>query len=381
MNVAYVHTGSWPSNSPSTTFTTQNAAALAREFDRCWFFVKRNHEGEPARVFEEEFGASMPEGLDVRSIRPHLDLSNRFFYAQVLKELRRIHRDEGLSVVISRNVTFLPYLAGLRRELGIPVVFESHDFYADLSMRDDIDRAKHRRQERLERLYLPKVTALVCLQEAQKRLYQQAFPGLDIVVARTGIDSFHRRTGPGRYVTYIGSFDEHKGVELLVRAAQHSKTRPPLLIIGGKRAAQIERVEEMARALAPDVSVAVKGWMDKVALRGHLDETAVGVLPLADTFFNRHITSPLKLFDYYGHRIPVVAADLPTLRELVDDGVTGLFHAPGDAADLARALDELLSSADLRERMSRSIYTECEKYLWSERARQLAEFVRGLNRS
>lgn len=381
MKVAYVHTGSWPSNSPSTTFTTQTAAALAREVDRCWFFVKRNHEGTPASVFEREFGSSMPERLRVRSIRPRLTFSNRFFYRQVEREIRRLHRREGIDAVVCRNVTFLPYLVRLKRALGVPVLFESHDFYADLSIRDDIDRRTSRKQQRLERRFLPQVSALVCLQEAQKRLYRKSFPGIDILVARTGIESFRRRSGSGRYVTYIGSFDEHKGVELLIRAAQSSKTKPPLLIVGAKRPAQMLRIEELARTLAPDVSVTVAGWANKIVLREHLDDTAVGVLPLQDTFFNRHITSPLKLFDYYSHGVPVIAADLPTLRELVDDGVTGLFYTPEDEAGLARTLDELWSREDLRARMSGNIYRECGKFLWSERAKQLAEVIRNLNRS
>ena len=42
MNVAYVHTGQWPSNSPSFTFVTLNAIGMSTEFEECFLFVKKN---------------------------------------------------------------------------------------------------------------------------------------------------------------------------------------------------------------------------------------------------------------------------------------------------------------------------------------------------
>ena len=41
MKIAYVHTGLWPSNSPSFTFVTYNTNAIAQEFEKCYLFVKK----------------------------------------------------------------------------------------------------------------------------------------------------------------------------------------------------------------------------------------------------------------------------------------------------------------------------------------------------
>ena len=51
---------------------------------------------------------------------------------------------------------------------------------------------------------------------------------------------------------------------------------------------------------------------------------------------------------------PVVSVRSGGTHELVQDGVTGLLVAPGDAASLARALVGLLQDADLRESMSKA---------------------------
>ncbi|MBD3368991.1 glycosyltransferase [Candidatus Fermentibacteria bacterium] len=379
MRLAYVHTGLWPSDSPSTTFTTYNAAALAEECDRFWLFNKRNYEGSVKEVLNNRFGMEMPPDLELRSLRWLLRFTNRLYYRRVLRQLRSIHRRLGLDAVISRNVTFLSHLAGLREELGVPAVFESHDFYADLSERSDAGRGAVRRS-RLERRYLPQVSCLVCLQESQRKLYREAFPDLRIELARTGIHRVHPRTEPGRFVTYVGSLEDRKGIEVLLRAARASQSKPPLLIVGGRSADEVENVRQAAAGLAPDVSIELTGWVGKPELSRLLGRTAIGLLPLRDTFFNRHVTSPLKLFDYLAHGVPVIASDLPTLRELIVEGSTGLFYRPEDSDQLAGRIDELWEDPERRAGMTESIYEECPKYLWSNRAKKLVGVVRELGK-
>jgi len=53
------------------------------------------------------------------------------------------------------------------------------------------------------------------------------------------------------------------------------------------------------------------------------------------------------IFEAFAHRRPVIAADLGTMRELVEHGRNGLCFAPGDAASLAAQLRRLLEEPDL----------------------------------
>jgi glycosyltransferase involved in cell wall biosynthesis len=47
----------------------------------------------------------------------------------------------------------------------------------------------------------------------------------------------------------------------------------------------------------------------------------------------------------------VIASDVPVLRELVDDGKTGLLVPPGDVVQLARHMRLLLQDAGLRAQL------------------------------
>lgn len=376
MNIAYVHTGRWPSNSPSMTFATMTATGFAEAGHTCHFFIRRNSSDDAATVFRKVFDRDPPAGLHVHQVSmPSVLRTNRLFHWRVSRTLRAMARAGTLDVVMSRACTFLPSLARLRSQLGVLCWFESHDFHADLSLRDTAPGATARRNSALEQRYLPEVDGLVCLQNAQRKLYERALSGVRAVVARTGVTRIvHGDLSQRRCVGYVGSTERHKGVELLVRAAASSRTRPPVLVVGGKTASEVEAVEAMAVEAGYGEHTEVTGWEDKAGLDHHLRRIRVGVVPLRDTFFNRHVTSPLKLFDFYGYGIPVIGADLPTMRELVEPGVTGELFQPDSVEALAEAIDRQMElSDDAYAERSVKVYARAGDLLWTKRAEQLVD--------
>lgn len=380
MKIAYIHTGLFPSNSPSFTFAAMNAVGLAKFFDHCYFFIKKKSSTPSAEIFKQYFDIQPPANLSVLQIKNNSILkTNYFFFKNVYRELKKLSRANELDVVISRNVTFLPYLAKLKNKFGVPAIFESHDFFADLSVRTDINQKRRIRYEKIERKYVPQISGVICLQQAQKEWYQKVYPDQHIHVARTGIAEIHHHPFENRrYVTYIGSFQSHKGIEVLIQALGHSTSKPLLLIIGGKDQKEIATIQKLIHDFYDSSKVTITGWINKADLEQYLKQTALGILPLQDTFFNRYLTSPLKLFDFYAYGIPVIASDLPTTRELVLENETGLFFQPGDQVTLAQKIDVLLSNPEILKYMSEKVYEVAKHYLWENRAKQIWDMIENL---
>ena len=67
------------------------------------------------------------------------------------------------------------------------------------------------------------------------------------------------------------------------------------------------------------------------------------------------------------NRLPVVATAVGGIPELVIDRETGLLVPPRDPERLARALQELLDSPDLRKRMGESGRRRVEDYFTLEK--------------
>ena len=63
------------------------------------------------------------------------------------------------------------------------------------------------------------------------------------------------------------------------------------------------------------------------------------MLPNTASAISERYTSPLKLFEYLSLGRPIVASDLPAIREVLTDNETALLVPPGDPAALASAAD------------------------------------------
>ncbi|MFZ1291950.1 MAG: glycosyltransferase [Melioribacteraceae bacterium] len=372
MKIAYVHTGKWPSNSPSFTFVTNNAIALASEFDECFLFVKNNSDKNSKEIVSENFDLAVPNNLFIERINClSIINSNYFYYHKVNSKLKKLFSKNKIDVVITRNPTFLKYLVKIKIKYKTKVFFETHDFYSNLKLRDDINPAKKKHIEKIENKYIPKLDGVICLQNSQKELYEEKFQQTKIYLARTGLQKVNNINLEKNFVTYIGSLDKHKGVIQLIKAAALTKSKPKLLIIGGKTKLEIENIQKIVDKNYNKNSVKITGWVSKKELGEYLTKTAIGIVPLEETFFNKYLTSPLKLFDYFSFCIPVIATDLPTTRELIVENKTGLFFQNID--ELANRIDELILNPNKIDEMRNEIFIYAQKYLWINRAKELRE--------
>ncbi len=377
MNIAYIHTGMWPKDSASTTFATMTAVSLAEEGAACRLFMRRFSEAPVDELFRRIFDMDRPDKADLFLVEPGRFFRwNRFFYNRVFNELEKMADAGALDAIVSRGCTSLPWLVKISKTHNVQAWYEPHNFFGNLAVRDDLAGKKRKRHSRIEKKYLPRVTGLICLLNEQKQLFEKQYPGIRTVVAHGGIREVAYSDGNvRRSIACIGSLDRHKGIDLLIRAAAKSRCRPPVIIIGGKSDKEIEAFRAFASSLGYGDKTSVTGWVKKAELRRLLAGIRVGVLPLTDTFFNRHLTTPLKLFDFFGSGVPVIASDLPSLRELVQENETGVFFPPGDVDRLAGRIDELFSDEKRCEKMVPKVVSAAEKLLWSVRARKILSAV------
>jgi glycosyltransferase involved in cell wall biosynthesis len=55
----------------------------------------------------------------------------------------------------------------------------------------------------------------------------------------------------------------------------------------------------------------------------------------------------ISILEAMAHGVPVIANDIPGMREIIDDGVNGFLVSPGDSVDLAGKIGLLLENTDL----------------------------------
>jgi glycosyltransferase involved in cell wall biosynthesis len=186
---------------------------------------------------------------------------------------------------------------------------------------------------------------------------------------------------PSPAVYYVGQLYPWKGAGLVVEAAALVR-RARFVVVGGMpngRAGDADVAELAARARKVGAAdrVELRGYVPYGRVRDELAGAAVALLPLPDEPVARYFTSPLKLFDYMAAGVPIVASDLPSLREVLRDGDNALLVAPGDAAAAAGAIDRLLADPALARRLASQALLDVRAYTWDARAARLLEFLKG----
>jgi glycosyltransferase involved in cell wall biosynthesis len=185
------------------------------------------------------------------------------------------------------------------------------------------------------------IARFFCISAAQRDLLVSAgMPGERMAVKHNFVtDPGVRRTGDGKHVLFLGRVTEEKGVGLLMRAWDRlgGALGVPLVIAGTG-----PMQDEVATWAAARADVSYVGLRNKAECRALTADAVAVVAP--STWLEAF---GLVVVEAMAAGVPTVAASHGAFPELVDDGVTGLLHAPNDPASLA---DQLRKVAGDRNR-------------------------------
>jgi glycosyltransferase involved in cell wall biosynthesis len=130
---------------------------------------------------------------------------------------------------------------------------------------------------------------------------------------------------PPSYVLFVGTDEPRKNLPLLVAAHAGLPDAPPLLLVGPSGwGRQTEEGRRVRRA----------GYLDEADLAGVVAAASVLVLPSRDEGFG------ITALEALACGVPVVAADLPALREVL--GEQAIFFGGEDPEALAGAIAQAL---------------------------------------
>lgn len=155
--------------------------------------------------------------------------------------------------------------------------------------------------------------------------------GVDLPVS--GSDRSRRRERDAFDLVTVGSLIPRKDMATVLRALAALTGSPRLVVIGD--GVQRVQLEDLAHRLGIGDRVIFAGAVNPDRVVDHL---AVGdALVLASRSEGR----PNAVLEAFAAGVPVVATDIPGVRELVQHRITGLCFPPGDWRALAERLDEL----------------------------------------
>ena len=273
-------------------------------------------------------------------------------------------RRADADVVYSRDPVALSLLGRKRWR----AVWETHDSSAS----------------RIQRWCARQVPKVVAITEGLRSYWsERGIPAEHIVVAPDAVDlddfanpetkdAARRRLGlpqDTKAALYIGRLDGWKGIETLLEASKLLPKDITVVVIGG----EIAQVSAMAQKYP---HVRFLGYRPYQELPDNQQAADVLVLPnTARSETSARFTSPLKLFTYMASGIPIVASDLPSIREVLDERSACLV-APDDPRVLAEGIERLLADPAWAAHIAREAAERVKMYSWSKRAETIRDFIR-----
>jgi glycosyltransferase involved in cell wall biosynthesis len=214
---------------------------------------------------------------------------------------------------------------------------------------------------RAMRTWDKKVDIYIALSEfAKLKFVQGRFPRDRIVVKPNFVHPDPRqKTSAGEYALFVGRLCEEKGVRILINAWRELATNVPLCVVGDGRLRE-EMEAQIKKFGLSQITMLGEVPLDRVVHWMHGARFLVSPSLWYEGF-------PVTVAEAYACGLPVIASELGSLAEIVVPGRTGLHFKPGDAAELARAVDWAWSHNDHVQRMGRQARIEFERKYTAER--------------
>jgi glycosyltransferase involved in cell wall biosynthesis len=176
-------------------------------------------------------------------------------------------------------------------------------------------------------------------------------------------------------LAYVGSLQQGKGVENLLRALALLEKNFVLTVIGGTPEADFRLQRRLSEELHLTDRVCFTGRLEQAAIAGRLADCDIFVIPMNtdEDFF-----APIKMYEGQGLALPIAATPMPSLRRGLKDGVNAMFAEGTEPGDLAALLWRLAAQPDLRRSMRRNNAAAARKLSAGARAARLLDRMREL---
>lgn len=173
-----------------------------------------------------------------------------------------------------------------------------------------------------------------------------------------------------KIVLYTGHLYPWKGVNTLAQASKHLSDETAIYFVGGTK----EDIKSF-KLQTSGLELNIVGHRPYVEIPYWLKAADVLVLPnSAKEKISKYWTSPIKMFEYMASRRPIVASDLPSIREVLNES-NAILVKPDDPAAISRGIERALEDKNLAEKILIKAFNDIREYTWTNRAKKILNFL------
>ena len=331
------------------------------------------------------------ESLEIENSLPG-ELRRILYNQQLVPQLTRRFRNHAPDFILERASLYATAGVHVARALNVPLIVElnaplalEQSAYRATGLGKLAAQAEHWALTRADAVFAvsdPLRDYVMSLGVASERVH--VLPnGVDTTLFYPALRNSELRArlnlGDGPVLGFIGGLRPWHGVQVLPLLVERLVPRYPhlRLVIAGEGPMRTE-LEAAFRTRGIHEHVIFTGSLPHEEMSELIRQfdIALAPYPVLDHVF---YFSPLKLFEYMACGVPVVAAAVGQIAEVIRDGDTGLLYPPGDLDALTAACARLLADSALCQRLGEAAGAEVHaNYTWTRNATRIVELARTL---
>ena len=259
--------------------------------------------------------------------------------------------------------------------LGFRVVYECHHIFNTKSFFFWLCRRSYK---------------IITISKALKEAFlNQGFKDENIIIAPSGVDldtfeisitqnEARTKLGllpEGSLIVYTGNFTtmgQDKGIADIIRSLKHIP-KVTFLAVGGSKPDQVY-YRNLTIEYGVDDRVFLHGNTSQRNLALYQRAADILLMPFPDTPHYRNHMSPVKMFEYMASGVPIIASDLPTIREVLNER-NSIIVPPGDSSAIAKAVTLLLSDQMYGITLASQAKEDVTQYSWQNRTQRILSHI------
>jgi len=195
-------------------------------------------------------------------------------------------------------------------------------------------------------------------------------PIVKVPLAAKKIALTHKLSGK-KMIGYVGQLYPMQGVNVLIEAMTYLQDAV-LSIIGGSEN-DLKRLKKFAEDKNLEKRIIFHGFVPPDKVQDMAKEANVMVICALDKGKMRY-AAYTKLYEYLAMGKPIVAVDLPSIREEVDDGMNVLLAQPENPRSIAEKIKHILDNNETAIALALNAHRLADEFTWEKRAARLFDF-------
>jgi len=283
---------------------------------------------------------------------------------------------------------FIGYL--LKRRLRCKLIYDSHEYHPEAfaeHMHSSLSWIVKRIIYFTEKIIAKKADYIITVNDLLVKKFERYQPNVVLIPNYPRLEMFNFKNDNIHKdidFIYIGELSRSRGSSIIIEASRILKKRNMnfnICFIGGFSSLEYEsEIKSLIDRYKLQEQVNFIEWIEHSKVNSILRRAKVGLVILQPNVYRYTVCEPIKLFEYMGNGLPVIANNYDMVRNIILPSECGILVDPTNPNEIADAMEEILKNQEKWiKRGKKGMLSVKEKFNWKIYGEKLTKIYMELN--